>query len=174
MKRVLFLILFTLILAACNQPNEVDVLVSDEQGSNLFSMPEEMPEDFGFSVRYGVGKKNEIDTFNGVVIKDLISNGTAKANITFSDKEMSEIYQKMKEINVLEEKNFTSNCAIEPNDETDWEIVFNGETLFHSITQYCDPTEDAVQFLELRDYVFDKVKSKKEYLKLPEAEGGYE
>lgn len=119
MKRVLFLILFTLILAACNQSNEVDVLVSDKQGSTLFSMPEEMPEDFGFSVRYGVGKKNEIDTFNGVVIKDLISNGTAKANITFTDQEMSEIFRKMKEINVWEEKNFTSNCGIEPYEETD-------------------------------------------------------
>src|SRR5690625_5495728 len=81
-------------------------------------MPEQMPEDFGFSVQYGVGQKNEIDTFNGVVIKDLVEDGTAKADITFTDKEMSEIYEKMKAINVLEEKNFISKCESRSEEHT--------------------------------------------------------
>src|SRR5690625_336765 len=98
-------------------------------------MPEQMPEDFGFSIQYGVGKKNEIDTFKGVVIKDLVENGTAKANITFSDKEMAEIYEKMKNINVLEEKNFTSKCESEPYEETEWKIILNGEIVTHSIRE---------------------------------------
>src|SRR5690625_2883314 len=89
-------------------------------------MPEQMPEDFGFSIQYGVGKKNEIDTFKGVVIKDLVENGTAKANITFSDKEMAEIYEKMKNINVLEEKNFTSKCESEPYEENEGKNILNG------------------------------------------------
>lgn len=75
-------------------------------------MPEKTPEDFGFSIQYGVDKNqpNEIDTFQGVVIKNLVENGTAKANITLSDKEMSEIYDKMKDINVLEEKNLIQSA----------------------------------------------------------------
>lgn len=38
-------------------------------------MPKEMPDDFAFSVRFGVGSKNVIDSFNGIVIKDLIAAG---------------------------------------------------------------------------------------------------
>src|SRR5690625_2910653 len=137
-------------------------------------MPEQMPEDFGFSIQYGVGKKNEIDTFRGVVIKDLIANGTAKANITFSDKEMSEIYEKMKDINVLEEKNFISSCGSVPYEENEWKIILNGETVTHSIREYCDPTKVAEQFLELRNYASDKVKNIQEFTQLPKAKGGYD
>jgi len=102
-----------------------------------------MPEDFGFSIQYGVGKKNEIDTFKGIVIKDLVDNGTAKANITLSDKEMFEIYEKMKDINVLEKKKFNSKCELEPYEETEWKIIIDGKTVTHSIREYCDPTSDA-------------------------------
>lgn len=87
-----------------------------------------MPEDFGFSIQYGVGKKNEIDTFKGIVIKDLVDNGTAKANITLSDKEMFEIYEKMKDINVLEKKKFNSKCELEPYEETEWKIIIDGSS----------------------------------------------
>ena len=137
-------------------------------------MPEQMPEDFGFSIQYGVGKKNEIDTFKGIVIKDLIENGTAEANITFSDEEMSDIYEKMKDINVLEKKNFTSKCQSEPRMEAKWEITLNGETVIHSIEEFCDKDSDTEQFLQLQNYVVDIVKVKEEYMKLPEAEGGYD
>src|SRR5699024_3950087 len=158
-KKVLFVILF--ILAACN-PFKTP------------SMPEQMPEDFGFSVQYGVGQKNEIDTFKGVVIKDLIEDGTAKADITFTDKEMSDIYEKMKAINVLEKKNFTSKCESEPSEETEWKITLDGETVTQSIEEFCDPTKDVEQFLKLQNYVFDKVKNKESFKKLPKAKGGYD
>src|SRR5690625_763501 len=114
-------------------------------------MPEQMPEDFGFSVQYGVGQKNEIDTFNGVVIEDLVEDGTAKADITFTDKEMSEIYEKMKAINVLEEKNFISKCESEPSEETEWKITLDGETVTHSIEEFCKPTYNDDQILELQN-----------------------
>jgi hypothetical protein len=47
--------------------------------------PKKMPEDFAFSVSFGVESRNKS---NGVVIKDLISAGTANAELTFTNTEM--------------------------------------------------------------------------------------
>lgn len=137
-------------------------------------MPEQILKGLWFFCSIWCGQKNEFDTLKGVVIKDLIENGIAKANITSSDEEMSKIYEKMKDINVLEEKKFTSKCESEPYEETEWKITLNGDTVTHSIRKYCDPTKDAEHFLELRNYVFNKVKNKEEFIKLPKAKGGYD
>lgn len=67
--------------------------------SKAAEMPLEMPEDFNFVVRFGYGEvtKNEINTYEGIVTKDLISKGSATAELTFTDEEMKEIYNKMRD-----------------------------------------------------------------------------
>jgi len=47
LKKRWFIILFTLVLAACNPIKTT-------------SMPEQMPEDFDFSLQYGIGKKMKL------------------------------------------------------------------------------------------------------------------
>ncbi|MDQ0916328.1 hypothetical protein [Paenibacillus sp. V4I5] len=66
-------------------------------------MPKEMPNNFDFMVRFGYGEvtKNEINTYQDTVTKDLIINGNAIANITFTMEEMRSIYEKMREINIM-------------------------------------------------------------------------
>lgn len=53
-----------------------------------------------------------------------------------------------------------------------------GENLDETITQlisveYCEPTNEAEQLIELRDYVFNIINSKGEYKSLPKSKGGY-
>ncbi|MGY3717351.1 hypothetical protein ACWE42_17715 [Sutcliffiella cohnii] len=43
-----------------------------------------MPEDFHFSLIYGTYGKQKIDTFDDVVVKDLVLDGTIKANISLT------------------------------------------------------------------------------------------
>jgi hypothetical protein len=136
-----------------------------------------MPEDFAFSVQYGIGSKNVIDSFNSVVIKDLIINGTAEAKITFTDEELVRIYEKMKTIKVLEPMDFVSDtsCSREPSGEDIWKIRINGiEKTIRWSGEYCELTEDAKQFDDLRNFVVDIVKEKDEFKKLPVPKGGYE
>lgn len=66
-------------------------------------MPEEMPADFDFLVRYGYGEvtKNEINTYQDSVVKDLIMNGTATADITLTEDEMRSIYERMRGIHIM-------------------------------------------------------------------------
>ena len=39
-------------------------------------MPDTMPGDFAFDIKFGVQSRNEINTLQGTFTKDLISNGT--------------------------------------------------------------------------------------------------
>lgn len=141
-------------------------------------MLENAPEDFNFSIQFGIGKKNEINTFDGTFTKDLISAGTVTTDIPFSEEEMDLIYEKMKGINILESKQLipeTIDCAVEPAGEDEWKVLINGETIRHSVSEaYCEPTDDAKQLLELRDTILDLIKEKDSYKELPDAEGGYE
>ncbi|WP_342512409.1 hypothetical protein MKY34_17565 [Sporosarcina sp. FSL K6-1522] len=181
MKRLLPVILFTFVLNACNPSNTVDGPTSNETNSTVQTMPEDMPNDFGFSIQFGVGKNNEIDTFKGTVTKDLIEDGTATAAVTFSDEELAAIYEEMKDVRIIEAKKFIPDpingtvCVQEPHEEDQWKITINGETITHSFSEeYCEPTNDAKQLLELRNYVFSLIKSKEAYLLLPESTGGYD
>lgn len=143
-------------------------------------MPEAKPEPFNFSVSFGYGtvNKNEINTFNNTVTKDLVMNGTATANLTLTTEEMNDIYDVMREIDVLREldlDNSDSNCSSTPVNEDHWEIQVDGEQrTFDWSSERCEMTDDANKLKELRNYIFDIVQDKKEYKELPEAAGGYD
>ncbi len=113
--------------------------------------------------------------------KDLIADGTATAEVTLTEEEMKAIYGKMKEINIVETKEFIPEpvnetmCNIEPHEDDKWEIIINGETITHSVSgAYCEPTDDTEQLIGLRNYVFSIIRGKEAYKELPESSGGYE
>jgi len=157
--------------------NEISKNVTNSTAQN---MPKDMPSDFDFSIQFGVQKKNEINTFEETVTKDLIADGTATTELILTEEEMKDIYEKMQEINIVETKEFTPEpvkgtvCIRRPYEIDRWEIIINGETLTHLISgEYCEPTNDTKQLIDLRNYVFNIIKSKDEYKSLPESNGGY-
>ncbi|MBD7943968.1 hypothetical protein H9650_07525 [Psychrobacillus sp. Sa2BUA9] len=182
---ILSLIFLSIGLLGCQQNgkekesnNEISKNVTSSPTKN---MPKDMPSDFNFSIQSGVQKKNEINTFEGTVTKDLIADGTATTEVILTEEEMKAIYEKMQEINIAETKEFTPKpingaaCMQEPHGEDEWKIIINGETISHLFSEeYCEPTNDAKQLIELRNYVFNIIKSKSEYKSLPESKGGYE
>ncbi|MFT4414346.1 hypothetical protein ACLM5H_10855 [Fredinandcohnia humi] len=190
MTKQLLIIFLILTLCSCNQseinPSESNPNSSGSKEMNIAqSMPNEMPnemtDDFGFSIRFGVGKRNEINTFEGIVTKDLLTAGAITAKITLTEKELEEIYEKMEEINIVETKKLIpshlneSICVQEPYEEDEWKIIINGETFTQSVSgTYCEPTMDAKQLLKIRNYVFNIIKSKDAYKELPESEGAYQ
>lgn len=141
-------------------------------------MPETMPADFAFSVRFGITGKNEVNTFNGTVTKDLVIKGTAQAELVLTDSEMADIYARLRTINIYRELNLEPdmrNCTKTPFGEEHWQIRLDGEERsFYWDEENCEITADAEQLKELRSYIFELVKSKPAYLELPEAVGGYD
>lgn len=171
MKNIIHLGLLTLLffLVACHSENT-------DQDATL-PISDEMPNDFDFIVKFGITKKNEINTYENTITKDLIANGTVTTNLILTDDEMAMIYKKMKEVNITETKQYVpkSGCSMEPYSEDEWMITLNGEEIKHNISgTYCEKTDDAKEMIELRDYVHSFVESKEVYKSLPNAEGGYE
>ncbi|MCY9659453.1 hypothetical protein P5G65_23375 [Paenibacillus chondroitinus] len=159
---VLFLILL-IFLVSCNQQAN--------------TMLVKMPDDFNFSVRYGITSKNEINTFESTVTKDLVSNGIITTSIKLSENEMTKIYKQMREVNISQDLKLVSksNCRRTPYSEDQWKIQMNGKiTSFIWSEENCVITHDAKKLEDLRKFVFNIVKNKTEYKKLPEAVGGYD
>ncbi|MDW0118251.1 hypothetical protein QTL97_15060 [Sporosarcina thermotolerans] len=182
MKKLLPFVLLILLLSACNESvsitNEEIPDSSSLTETNFEPMPNSIPDDFGFSLQFGITKKNEINTFNGTFTKDLITAGTVTTDLTLTEEEMVSIYEMMKDVKFAGTKHLIPtviDCAIEPYGEDEWEVLVNGEIIRHSVSEaYCKPTDDAKQLIELRDYIFDLIQSKNSYKELPDAEGGYE
>jgi hypothetical protein len=151
------------------------LVISGCSGKN--NMPDEMPDEFDFLVKFGVGSKNEINTFDNTVTKDLVVDGTITEKIPLTKKEIKMVYEKMKEVNVLESKKLEpkkKRCMQTPYSEDKWKINLNGETITLYVSEeYCNPTKDAEKIIELRNYILDIVLNKDEYKKLPEPNGGY-
>jgi len=132
--------------------------------------------DFDFTLIYGVYGKNKIDTFNDMIIIDLIEDGTLEANISLSQQEKEQIYNEMKRINIMGELNMNKEdeCETEPSTFSSWDIHMNGESKSFSYGTYCKYTDDLLELIKLEDYIHNIVSSKEEYKQLPEAKGAYE
>lgn len=135
-----------------------------------------MPSDFNFSLIYGTYGKQEIDTFNDIVIKDLVLDGTVEAEIPFTEFEMKEIYNKMIHIDIMGELDLEKEkqCEMEPESISIWKIQMNGKTKNYSLKTYCDYPEDVHKLMDLEDYIHNLMANKKEYKMLPESNGFYE
>lgn len=183
MKRgLLYLLIAMTFLAGCSQDSDLDkgsAAPSAEMANQEAGMPADMPDDFNFVVRFGYGDvtKNEINTFQGTVTKDLITKGTATAHLKFTPNEMREIYGKMREINIIAPKKFATsrNCSQSPSNEDEWTVTVDGKTESFSWTdRNCELSDDAIALLELRNFIQSIVNAKEAYQALPAAEGGYD
>ncbi|WLD93418.1 DUF4362 domain-containing protein [Alkalihalobacillus sp. AL-G] len=104
---------------------------------------------FGFHLKYGTEKRNEINTKEMEVIKDL-GNGN-KATIKdfqFSNEELNQIYKHMVFANYLEEKNVTKECH-EPGDERYEMTVWINAGKRHYEWSECDQSEDGKEMTQL-------------------------
>ena len=111
-KRLLKVLLVSvLLLSGCSWANSKD------------AWPGEMPDDFAFSLNYGLYGKNRVDTFTGVIRKDLIAAGAVEAPFEFTEQELHSIYRKMNQIRISETKKLSNNsCVVEPSQEDAWRI----------------------------------------------------
>uniref|UniRef100_UPI0019679266 hypothetical protein n=1 Tax=Escherichia coli TaxID=562 RepID=UPI0019679266 len=67
--------------------------------------------------KYGVNKKNDVDTVNQKLVKDLQNGETVTvSDFQFNRKELNQIYKAMVLANYLDEKNLTSDCNQKPHE----------------------------------------------------------
>lgn len=171
MRLRLFAVLLCLtVLAGCST-------LATPDPSEHPEMPSSMPDDFAFSLLYGINSANAIDTFNSVIVKDLVQAGTVETNLTLSNEHMQAIYETMRQINILRELHFNDSrdCQQTPYSTDLWQIRVNGKmTTFQWSEEHCVQTSDEQQLVDLRNQIAAIVQSTQTYQALPEAVGGYD
>ncbi len=151
------------------------VLIACSKDSNV-EMNSVKPEDFEFSLTYGTYGKQKIDTFNNLVIKDLVIDGVIEANIKLSKEDMDKIYEEMRSINIMGELDLKKDdeCMSEPSSFTEWTIQMNGQTKTIHYHTYCEYPDDVLKLMDLQEYIHGIVIEKPEYKELPASNGYYE
>lgn len=158
--------------------NLVMMPVKDKSDKNKIIL--EIPKDFNFVLKYGVGAKNILDTFKGDYTKDLISSKeeTATVKLKLTQEEMKNIYNEMIKINILGYPQVFipyAETRVKPNITYYLKIQINGKV---NEIYWSDQNESragqAVKLRNLIENVIKIIETKEEYKKMPPAEGGYQ
>lgn len=165
------------------QKKETDILLSytligcdgDEKQMNVLSITydAEAQDVFEFAVQYGVNQKNEIDTFNQKLVKDL-QNGTAAevSDFQFTMEERGLIYKKLVLANYLTEKKLSTACNKKPHISYHMKVQINGGSIDYDWAE-CDKSKDGQLMTEVVNEIIAIVQAKEEYKTLPAIKSAY-
>ncbi|MHB1484138.1 MAG: hypothetical protein ACYCYI_05695, partial [Saccharofermentanales bacterium] len=146
------------------------------------------PDDFAFSFSFGINKThiNIIDTYNNIIQKDLIKNGTASTNYDIPNTKLQEVYLKIISLEIdkitqnMTSKNLTKNDIMyEVSPCTYYTIIFTISGKQYTVNgddtaqYYIDENEQASNFWKFVKYMTNYVHETDEYKSLPSAVGFY-
>ncbi|PYZ97630.1 hypothetical protein CR205_03275 [Alteribacter lacisalsi] len=139
------------------------------------TLPDEKPDDFAFSLQYGVMASNELNTFDDTFTKDLIDDGQETTRMLLSEEEMTQIYEEIKAAGVLDvaDEMDGTRCS-EPHNSYELVLQAEGEQYEKSWNTSCENKATAaweafMDFLET-----DIFQPRPEYQAMPETSGGYD
>ena len=161
----LCLLLITTLLSGCGSLNAKNKL------------PPSKPVNFNFIFSYGVGAKNQLDTFKGQFTKDMVMDPSITTDLKLSDEDMDTIYSELRKINILAyEENFQPKGYTESTPYVTYSFSMTADGIEKKITWFDENdsnTKEAVQLRELFYKIKDMIESTEEYKKLPTAKPGY-
>jgi hypothetical protein len=141
-------------------------------------------EDSGFNLifKYGVMARNELNTFEGIYIKDMVQGPPARTELLLSGEEKDKIYQKMVEIDFFHYPDeFSISVApgepvtiVTPYASYYFKVEYNsGIKELWWEDEIVREDEKADRLRELIQLIRDIVESKEEYQELPEPRSAY-
>ena len=151
-------------------------------GESQIVVPQSTEKDFNFILKYGIGAKNEIDTFNGNTTKDLIAAGSTTMDLELTAAELFSIEKQMREINIL---NYPDKYEPDPSRYVTPNITYyliinmDGKTKkiqwedYNCYGEWLEPVE-ATQLRNVFKNIIMTIEQKEKYKKLPQAVGGYD
>lgn len=137
--------------------------------------PSTQPTNFNLIFKYGVGAKNELNTFDQTYTKDLIMDPPVTIKFKLTDSELAGIYQKINDLKLFDK-------TVEP---AEGEIV---QRRIPCDSYYLKVQNDSVQkelswdncqgeisdkLQQFTSYITSIIEARDEYKKLPEGKGGY-
>lgn len=136
-------------------------------------LSKQMPANFNLVFKYGIGAKNELNTFNHTYTKDMIRAESVTTNLKLTDKELKDIYQKIVSLKLLD-KNLTKNSGNVA--QTPCSIYYLkiksdlGQNELSWNNCYGEINDKLQQFT---NYITQILEAKDEYKNLPSPKGAY-
>ncbi|WP_405176025.1 DUF4362 domain-containing protein [Paenibacillus sp. FSL H8-0261] len=164
--------------------NETDKLLSytltgcegEQAKIELLQIPFDVTKQdkFEFVLKYGVNQKNEINTIEKKLVKDLQNGEVVEvSDFELSEQERGQIFKEMVLANYLGEKELSTECNRKPAVSYDLSVQINSGERHYQWTE-CQNTEDDGQMTELAQAIIKIVQAGSIYKQLPEVKGHYE
>ncbi|TSB45558.1 hypothetical protein [Alkalicoccobacillus porphyridii] len=163
MRKLLISVSTVVILSACNPFN-----------SCTSPLPEEMPDDFEFSLQYGYSMSNELNTFENTFTKDLIADGTDTTEMVLSEEERMFIYGKLRSVDLWALPTETGTPCYEPHESYHLTMIADGEETNLEWKTSCSAKKLNQWKRVMNEIEDDIIHVRQEYQELPEASGGYD
>jgi len=169
-KKILALLLITFFIVLVGSYLYYEKIQSDMVKSENVS-------DFELLFKYGVGAKNELDTFNGTYTKDMVIDPSITINLTLLVEEKWQIMNKMYSIDFFNLPNsFPINPHMWKTPQTDYFLkVQNGTKTNEVYWNDNSILEDSVEknLNQLVIYLIEIIENKAVYKALPTPTAGY-
>lgn len=164
--------------------NETDKLLSytltgcegEQARIELLNIPFDVTKQdrFEFVLKYGVNLKNEINTMDKKLVKDLQNGEVVEiSDYQLTAQERGQIYKEMVLANYLDEQELSTQCNRKPAVSYDLSVLINGGERHYQWTE-CQNTDDDGQMTELAQAIIKIVQAGSIYKQLPEVKGYYE
>ena len=144
--------------------------------------PPPSPSNFNLIFKYGVGARNELNTFDSTYTKDMITDPSITVNLSLSKEELDRIYQKMIEINFFDYPDEFS-VSVSPGESVGmltpycsyyFKVEYDSKVKELSWEdKIINQDKKAEKLRELINLIRDIIESKEEYKQLPPPRGGY-
>ena len=131
------------------------------------------PTNFNLIFKYGVGAKNELNTFDQTYTKDMVMDPSVTTNLKLSDSELTGIYQKIKDLKLFDESTepIEGNMYVTPCSSYYLKVQIDSTQKELSWNNCRGKISD--KFQQFTTYIIQIIESKEEYKKLPTPKGGY-
>lgn len=141
------------------------------------AVTEPMPADFNIILQYGVGGKNELNTFEQTFTKDLIQKGTKTVPFNLTVDDLEEVFVRIKQTDVsIYPEKFHPETAyyIEPHETFYLKIQMNGKSQeIQWVAEDAGRSPETEELHDLLKYIINVIENKREYKKLPKPVGWY-
>jgi len=192
---IVSMLIFAVVLSGCSNQASSDLAaseqVADGQQATSDIAEQQVPSDFNFSLSFGIGVGNNIDTYGDTFTKDLIVAGSETIPFVIPPEKMQEIYNMFvaygiselpDDINAYAAESFKDGSPLSLvtpavayeltytlNQETRT-IVCNDEGPWDGHTGPPDAQRQLVKFVK---FVSEYIYSTSEYRQMTPASGGY-
>lgn len=164
MKKLLLFATLFLMGAGCSYGSVAPEKTADHHDGDVSAS-------FKMDFKYGVGARNELNTFQGTYTKDMIADEPITIDLELTDEELQDIEDKIDELDVFASVKEETNMIVVPCVSYDLLTEMNG--VQERLTWDCGEFGSNQKLDALREYINVILESKDAIRALPVPQGGY-